>query len=145
MRFTILLSLFTLHISLLSLPATPITSLDKEASELVSHIQAPSTLVLTVRTQADLPQAQRLLTLAVSQTQPTLVLIALPENSLESLAIRQAATRYFKSEFSRKLTYFIKENDHPYPEYKTLQLSPIEPAPLYTSKTYPETLPKAVQ
>ncbi len=135
----VLLSLVATHFSLLS--ATPITSMDEELSELADKIQPPRTLVLTVRDQADIPEAQRLLTLSASQDLPSLVLIELPDNTLESIAIRRAAKRYFQSDFSRPHTYFIKAEDHPYPEFKTLILSPVEPVPLFSSESFPEELP----
>lgn len=138
--FILFLSSFILHPSS-SLHATPITSLDKLSSELATHLHSPATLILTIHSQADLPEAQRLLTLAASQDQPTLVLIALPESPIDSLAIRSAAKRFFKSDFSRPLTYFIKAADHPYPEFKTLLLSPTEPHPFFASETYPQELP----
>ncbi len=141
MRLTILilLSLLSTHYS--TLYSTPITSLDKEVSKLADHIQPPSTLILTVRHQGDLPEAQRLLTLAASQEQQTLILIALPDNAIETATIRRIANRFFQSDFSRPLTYFIKAADHPYPEFKTLILSPVEPAPIFASETYPPELP----
>lgn len=134
-----LLALFMLHAW--QLTATPITSLDAEPSELAAQLQSPTTLVLTVHSQSDLPHAQRLLTLAASRDLPALVLIALPENALQAMAVRRAANRYFKSDFSRPRTYFIATADHPYPEFKTLLLSPVEPDPLFASTTYPESLP----
>lgn len=135
----ILLSLLLAHSSLL--PATPITSLDNDLSELALKLQSPHTLVLTVQSPADLPEAQRLLTLAASHGLPSLVLIALPDNALESLAIRRAASHHFRSDFTRPRTYFIDAADHPYPEFKTIILSPVEPAPLFTSKGFPQELP----
>ncbi len=139
----LLLSLLALHCS--QLLATPISSLDNQSSELADHLREPSTLILTVRSQADLQEAQRLLTLAASTDQASLILIVLPENKLEAIAIRRATKQFFKSDFSRPLTYFIKAQDHPYPEFKTLLLSPIEPAPLFASETYPDSLPTTVQ
>lgn len=121
--------------------ATPITSLDQEESQLAAHLQTPETLVLTVRSPSDLPEAQRLLTLAASRELPSLVLVVLPDSLPEAIAIRRAARRFFTSDFSRPRTHFIKAGDHPYPEFKTLLLSPIEPAPLFASQTFPTELP----
>ncbi|MDQ8197493.1 hypothetical protein QEH56_05000 [Pelagicoccus enzymogenes] len=145
--------MITLFLSLLALPlslsATPIHSLDGETSELVAHLQSPFTFVLTVHSQDDLPEAQRLLTYAVSKDYPSIVLIAIPSRKLEAIAIRRAAKSYFQSEFSRSLTYFIKAEDHPYPEFKTLLLNPTEPEPLYRFKDYTpspiESLPQPMQ
>ncbi|MDQ8185860.1 hypothetical protein [Pelagicoccus sp. SDUM812002] len=135
----ILISLFAIQFSLLS--ATPIRSMDEQTSKLAEQIQSPKTLLLTVHSESDLPDAQRLLTLAASQDIPAIVLISLPDNAIESIAIRRSASRFFRSDFSRPLTYFIEAADHPYPEFKTLLLSPIEPAPLFASETYPQALP----
>ncbi|MBD5778760.1 hypothetical protein IEN85_04605 [Pelagicoccus sp. NFK12] len=124
-----------------SLSATPITSIDGQEQELTELLLPPATLLLTVRDHDDLPDAQRLLTLAAANDQTTIILIELPGRTLDAIAIRRAAKRYFQSDLTRPHTYFIEADNHPYPEFKTLLLSPVEPSPLFASKSYPEELP----
>ncbi|MBK1876929.1 hypothetical protein [Pelagicoccus mobilis] len=135
------LSYLTLFSS--SLSATPLTSLDDTPTRLADQLQSPATLVLIVHEKEELPDAQRLLTLAFAQKHPAVILINLPQGRLHSTAIRRAANSFFQSEFSRSRTYFIEQSDNPYPKSKTLILSPDKPSPHYTSPTYPSQIPKS--
>lgn len=135
----LLLSLFALHTSLFS--STPISTLDNEPTTLAEHIQSPNTLVLVATQQADLPEIQRLLTLAYSESQAALVLVALPENRFEAATIKNSAKRFFRSAFSKAHVYFIQATDLPYPNDKALLLAPETSKPLYHSKTFPQELP----
>ncbi|EDY81473.1 hypothetical protein VDG1235_1091 [Verrucomicrobiia bacterium DG1235] len=137
----LLLSSLILHPSSLH-SATPLLNLDNQATTLAQHLQSPTTLILIVTEQVDLPEAQRLLTLAVSQDQPALILIQLPDSRLKAAALRRAARPYFKSHYSQTHVYYLNASDHPHPTAKTLLLDPNHPTPIYQSTTYPPVLPK---
>lgn len=137
-----LLPLLLLAASLQPLAATPIADLAGRTSELSAHIQFPTTLVLVVDSEADLREAQRLLTLAQSQNQRCLILVSLPTgNLIQSSAIRRAAKRFFDSDFSRSRVFLVESDQLPHPPARAFLFAPDSPDPLWLSDSLPQTLP----
>lgn len=143
LRFALFASLCCLPVALPQVaPPARIQTIDGDSSTLAAQIRPPATLVLVASDETELREAQRLLTLAESEDRFCLILLAAPEaNPLRSAALRRAARRFFASDFSRARVFIAHPSALPNPAAKALLLSPDSPDPLWTSDSFPETLP----
>lgn len=105
--------------------ATEIQSLKDAPTTLAAQTRPPRSLALLVATLEDLPEAQRLLTLAEAHQLHTLILVVLPD--ADPATIRHAAARYFRSDFSQQRVYYIKASALPTPAARAALLLPDAP------------------
>lgn len=131
--YTILLGL----VQVLPLSATPISTLDGRVGTLASVIQSPHSLLLIVSEPAELSEAQRLLTLAEAEQQHALIALIIPDDTWQSIKIRNAARSYFKSDYSREHIIYLHAADNPFADSKTVLISPGEPKPIYQASSFP--------
>ncbi|MDQ8203422.1 hypothetical protein [Pelagicoccus sp. SDUM812003] len=121
--------------------ATPLLSLAGQETTLRDKLDSASSLILIVREESELPEAQRLLTMAYAQGQAALILVELPDSALQTAAIQRAAKRFFRSELSRNTVHFMDRKESPYSGLKTILLAPERSEPLFQSSAFPKTLP----
>lgn len=134
----LLLLLILIIIPKQPLQATDLTTISGNSTTLTAQLQSPKTLILIVSDEQQISEAQRLLTLAAAQQLHTLILIVLPDNQpLKAIAIRQAAKRFFKSDYSRSHIHFIDTENIPHPSAKSLLLAPAQENPIWQSPTFP--------
>ncbi len=102
-----------------------LATLDGEPIEITDCISQPRTLFITIQDQAELLEAQRILTLADSRNLPARLLITLPpQNPIATAAIKRAANRFFTTEQNRNRVALLTPSEADSSPAKSFILDP---------------------